>query len=60
MMKSLTLLVVVLLMIGCKSEPKLVVLSGQALGTGYQVQFYANERFEVAQKFDSTVAAINQ
>ena len=60
MMRSLTLLVIVLLMIGCKSEPKLVVLSGQALGTGYQVQFYANERFEVAQKFDSTVTAINQ
>ena len=48
------------LLVGCKPEPKLVVLSGQALGTGYQVQFYSTERFEVAKQFDSTIAVINK
>ncbi|MEC7784182.1 MAG: FAD:protein FMN transferase [Bacteroidota bacterium] len=59
-MKYLLGLVLGLIALSCDTDPKLVVLSGQALGTGYQVQFYADERFEVSQKFDSTIAAINK
>ncbi|MFI8378951.1 FAD:protein FMN transferase [Leeuwenhoekiella sp. NPDC079379] len=44
----------------CKQEPQLVTLSGEALGTGYSVQFYSSERFDVVNKFDSTIAAINK
>ncbi|MGB3774519.1 MAG: FAD:protein FMN transferase [Leeuwenhoekiella sp.] len=34
--------------------------SGEALGTGYVVQFYSAKQFPVQEKFDSVVAAINQ
>ena len=47
-------------LISCDSEPQLVELTGEALGTGYRVQFYSSERFEVVEKFDSTIAAINK
>jgi thiamine biosynthesis lipoprotein len=47
-------------LISCDSEPQLVELAGEALGTGYRVQFYSSERFEVVKKFDSTIAAINK
>lgn len=60
MKRFVTIIVLVLTALSCDTQPKLVVLSGQALGTGYQVQFYANERFDVAHKFDSTIAAINK
>ena len=43
----------------CKQEPALHSFSGGALGTSYNVQFYAEKQFPVQQKFDSVVAAVN-
>ena len=59
--KSLVLLFSVFLSLsGCKPEENLVVYNGQALGTSYQLQFYASERFDLVQQFDSTIAVINK
>ena len=44
----------------CQPEKNLVVYNGQALGTSYQLQFYASERFDLVRQFDSTIAAINK
>ena len=59
--KSLVLLFSVFLSLSsCKPEENLVVYNGQALGTSYQLQFYASERFDLVQQFDSTIAVINK
>ncbi len=59
--KSLVLLFSIFLSLsGCKSDDNLVVYNGQALGTSYQLQFYASERFELVKEFDSTIAVINK
>ncbi|WP_442846348.1 FAD:protein FMN transferase [Leeuwenhoekiella sp. H156] len=44
----------------CEPERNLVVYNGQALGTSYQLQFYAPERFDLVKQFDSTITAINK
>ena len=59
-MRFISNIILFLALSGCKTEPKLVMLNGEALGTSYQVKFYSEERFEVVQKFDSTIAAINK
>jgi len=47
-------------LVSCKQEKNLVVYNGQALGTNYQLQFYAPERFDLVKQFDSTITAINR
>ena len=49
-----------MLLISCEKKQDLMVLRGEALGTGYQVQFYSSEEFNAPAKFDSVIAAVNQ
>ncbi|WP_031428149.1 FAD:protein FMN transferase [Flavimarina sp. Hel_I_48] len=43
-----------------KDATELRSFNGEALGTGYTVQFYSDHQFPVQQRFDSVIAAINQ
>lgn len=47
-------------LISCADKPSHTILRGEALGTGYQVQFYTSAEFGVQEKFDSVIEAINQ
>lgn len=53
------LLLFTLLSCAQKNGDELRSFSGEALGTGYTVQFYSDHRFPVQERFDSVVAVIN-
>ncbi len=59
-MRYIISLILCATLLSCTEKPGLTVLRGEALGTGYQIQFYTSEEFSVQQKFDSVIEAINQ
>ncbi|MEH6406468.1 MAG: FAD:protein FMN transferase, partial [Leeuwenhoekiella sp.] len=59
-MKHFYLILVLISAISCSKGNKLIILRGEALGTGYQVQFFSAEEFNAAAKFDSVVEAVNE
>ncbi len=58
--RNLLVLLVVLLFLSCKQEPKNMLLSGPVFGTSYHIQYYSEKRVEFLDKIDSLFYVVNK
>jgi thiamine biosynthesis lipoprotein len=59
MIKRFFLLLFLYVFISCNDKPKPQVYSGNALGTTFTIQFFANEEVKLASSIDSTFSVLN-
>jgi thiamine biosynthesis lipoprotein len=61
-MKKITVLLILIIFIGCKNEPSMrkKVLQGTAFGTTYTIQYFTPSDFDAEKKLDSVLYAVNR